>query len=191
MATQQKALSLDDFLRLPEQKPALEYIDGAIRQKVSPKLRHGFLQYQLAARINAVALPDQIAVAAPEVRSTFANESRVPDVAVFRWNRVPLDSDCELADDVFIPPDIAIEVDSPQQSVSELHRRCRWYATNGVEIALIVDPAKRSVLVFRADGSTDEWRGPDRIDLAPVVPGFELTVEQLFASLRLAGRSGA
>ena len=61
--------------------------------------------------------------------------------------------------------------------------RCRWYVANGVRIALLVDPDDRSVVAFLADGAVHDWHGADRMDLSKVVPGFDLTVEQLFKAL--------
>jgi Uma2 family endonuclease len=180
MAVAPTGLSLEEFLQLPEEEPALEYVDGEVRRKVSPNLRHGLLELKLveAARRNRVAL------AVPEVRATFGGQSRVPDVSVFRWERVQRDAQGEAIDDVLIPPDIAIEVVSASQSVNALLRRCRWYVRNSVEIALLVDPANRSVVAFLGDGTVHEWRADDRIELEQVIPQFDLTVEQLFMALK-------
>src|SRR5579872_3432835 len=179
MAVASQDLTLDEFLRLPEEKPALEYVDGVVGQKVSPKLHHGIIQTELAQRVNAAARPGKVAAAVTEVRATFGGQSVVPDVSVFRWDRIPRKPSGEASEDVFIPPDIAIEIVSPSQSVNAMIRRCRWYVASGVEIALLVDPADRSVLAFLAGGVVHEWRGEDRIDLDGVVPGLALRVEEL------------
>jgi len=184
MAVARRGLTLEQFLQLPEEEPALEYIDGVVSQKASPKLRHSVLQGELAARINAVARRPRVALALPEVRATFAGASVVPDVSVYRWERIPRDAEGEVLDDVFIPPDIAVEIASPRQSKSSLARRCRWYVSNGVDIALLIDPDGRAVLAFRAE-DTAEWNGSGHIDISAVIPGFALTVEQLFESLQV------
>ena len=36
MAVSQQQITLEEFLALPEQKPALEYFDGEVTQKVPP-----------------------------------------------------------------------------------------------------------------------------------------------------------
>ncbi|MFM6138504.1 MAG: Uma2 family endonuclease, partial [Sphaerospermopsis kisseleviana] len=41
-------ISLTDFLKLPETKPASEYIDGNIYQKPMPKGKHSAIQTFLA-----------------------------------------------------------------------------------------------------------------------------------------------
>jgi Uma2 family endonuclease len=125
-----------------------------------------------------------VARAFPELRTTFAGASRVPDVAIYRWERIPRNASGEIEDDVLEPPDIAIEIVSPGQSVNALNRRCLWYVTHGVQVALLVAPADKSVLAIHSDGCVGAWYGSDRIDLSEILPELGLMVEQLFASLR-------
>jgi Uma2 family endonuclease len=74
---------------------------------------------------------------------------------------------------------------SPGQSVNALVRRCLWYVEHGVQAALLLDPADESVLLIRPDRTTTGLHGPDRIDLQDVLPGFHLTVQDLFDSLTI------
>jgi Uma2 family endonuclease len=109
----------------------------------------------------------------------------VPDVAVFRWERVPTTADGEIADDFLLPPDIALEIISPGQTVAKLRERCRWYVAHGVPIALLVLPRRRIVYRFHARDGEQVLTGNDQIDVQEILPGFELTVEGLFAALRM------
>ena len=185
MAMPQQQLSLEDFLRLPEEEPALEFEAGRITQKVAPKGRHSALQFELAELFNRSARPQRLARAFPELRTTFGGRSYVPDVAVYQWARIPRTPAGEVADDFEIPPDIAVEIVSPSQSATTLVRRCLWYVANGVRIALLVDPADASVLLFRPDQIPGALHESDSIDFGDVLPGFGLTVRELFDSLKL------
>src|SRR5438876_10589229 len=118
MAVTQQRIGLEEFLRLPEDKPALEYLDGMVAQKVSPKTRHSKLQLELADRINGFTRPRRLAEAFPELRATFAGASLVPDVVVLRWDRIPYDEKGILVDDLLQAPDVAIEIVSPEQSTN-------------------------------------------------------------------------
>lgn len=184
MAVATTRVTLDEFLQLPEEKPALEYFDGMVSQKMSPKMRHATVQARLAGHINAAVGHARTALAVTEARATFAGESVVPDVSVYRWDRLPRTTNGMMADESPIPPDVAVEIISPSQSPNALFRRCRWYVSNGVQIALQIDPDDESVIVFYPDGTTQAWRGSDRIDLDSVASGFEMTVDDLFAPLR-------
>jgi len=143
-------LTLDEFLKLPEQKPALEYFNGEVTQKASPLPRHSRLQYKFANFINDYSEPRRLALPLPELRGTFAGASRVPDVGVFRWARIPRRPDGQIDDDQFIPPDIAIEILSPGQSRRDQVEKCRRFVANGVGIALQVEDRRQSVTRFAA-----------------------------------------
>ncbi len=209
MALARKGLTLEEFLALPEEKPALEYADGVVTQKVAPKSRHSILQVAFVAlllplqqariarvftdvaeplAVLAGALPLQqarIARVFTELRTTFAGRSYVPDVALIRWERVPRTPTGQPEDDVRVPPDLAIEIVSPGESVRELQAKCRWYAENGVAAALFVNYRDESIRVFRPGRATATWRGSGRIALSDVAPGLVVVVEDVFGALHL------
>ena len=185
MAVSPKRLTLAEFLKLPEAEPALEFADGMVAQKVSPKGQHSALQLEVAQLFDRFARPRRLACAFPELRTTFGGASRIPDVAVYRWDRIPVEDAGRVANDFLEPPDIAIEIVSPEQSANALVRRCLWYVANGVRVALLIDPADESTLSFRPGQVPTSLRGPDRIEVGDLVPGFELTVQELFDALRM------
>jgi Uma2 family endonuclease len=174
-------LTLEEFLALPEEKPALEYIDGMVTQKMSPKAQHSALQMALAERLNRAGQPKLRAF--PELRVTFAGASRVPDISVFRVERMAVDARGRLANDVLIPPDVVVEITSLEDSPNELLRKCRWCVANGVGTALIVDPDDQSVIALWPGGRIDEWTGADHIDLLEVLPKLDLSVQDLMGAL--------
>src|SRR5262249_23247451 len=85
MAIPHQKLTLEQFLELPDEKPALEYDHGTVTQKVAPRPRHSRLQTKLAEWFNRFAEPRQVALAFVELRTTYAGSSFVPDVSVYRW----------------------------------------------------------------------------------------------------------
>lgn len=183
MALTSRRLTLEEFLELPEESPALEYLDGVVVQKVSPEMYHGRTQWSFTAFINAFGEPRRLAMAFPETRSTFGGWSPVPDVGIYRWANLPRRPDGKLESDSRTPWDVAVEIVSPGQSRQEIEDKCRWYCANGVEVSLMIDPDREDVVRFGADGSRVVLRGDDRIDLDTILPGFILTPGQLFASL--------
>ena len=184
MAIARPRLTLEEFLRLPEEKPALEFAEGVVTQKVSPKTKHSRLQLVMAQRLDAAGVPTRLAMAFTVLRATFAGRSVVPDVSVFRWSRIPRAPDGTFEDDVLTPPDVAVEIVSPEQSANALVRRCLWYVANGVLVAVLIDPADETVLLFRRDAVPLPVAGDDLIDLREVLPDLRLTARDLFAVLR-------
>jgi Uma2 family endonuclease len=185
MAVAQTHMTLEKFLQLPEEKPALEFEDGMVSQKVSPKGKHSSLQYDFAEYINRQTVQRRLAKAYPELRASFSGRSYMPDVAVYRWDRIPRDEDGRVADDFFDAPDIAVEIVSPEQGVNALVRKCVWYVDHGVKIAILADPSDDSVVLFRPGKAPEALSGDDRIAFDEVLADFALTVRELFDSLYL------
>ena len=185
MAITRQGLGLAEFLELPEEKPALEYEAGRITQKVSPKAKHGRLQFRIAALIEAASEAGLLGLVFTELRTTFAGASRVPDVAFIKRARIQRNSEGELENDVTIPPDIAIEIRSPEQSIESQLRRCRDYVSQGVELALVIDPESRRVWALRSTGEERELSWDEQFNAGAVLPGLVIRPSAVFAELRV------
>ena len=183
MAISQQRLTLEAFLKLPDEKPALEYWDGMVIQKASPQAQHGRLQLKLGELFNRAGEPSRLAMAFSETRFTVENRSTVPDVIVYRWDRVPRDRHGKLLNRFVEPPDIAAEIASPDPSIPELVEKCRGYIATGVRIVLLIELDGEWLRRFGPSGESEPLRGADRVDLDSVLPGFELTAQELFDSL--------
>src|SRR5438132_430254 len=109
-------LTLEQFLALPEAEPALEMgCDGEISQKVSPTFKHALLQREIAARLEAYAGPRRQGHSVTEQRVILGGAARVPDVAFYRQERLPLDEAGQYIDYPTTPPDLVVEIYSPGQ----------------------------------------------------------------------------
>jgi Uma2 family endonuclease len=124
MVVNTRRMTLDEFLALPEERPALEFVDGEVQQKVSPSTPHSAITLDFAMAVNLFARRRKLARAFPELRSTYGGMSTVPDVAVYTWDRIPRDGRGQLATQVFTPPDIAVEIRSPDQTFESNLIRC-------------------------------------------------------------------
>jgi Uma2 family endonuclease len=179
-------MTLDEFLALPEEKPYLEYEDGVVKQKdvpsdVSPQGDHGSIQAEFVVRFDRAGRQRRLGKVFSETRFVTPGWSPVPDVSYYRRENIRPRSRHQIGD-FHVPPDIAVEIVSPDQAVRELLEKCLRYATVGVPVSLIVDPDDVSIFVIRPNQQLVVLRGEDRIDLDDIIPGFELTVTELFAS---------
>jgi Uma2 family endonuclease len=183
MAIARQALTLEEFLQLPEEKPALEYWRGEVTRKMSPSGPHAAMQAGFVELVNGVPGLRRLVRVFTELRGTFGGVSTVPDVAVYRRERVPRDADGRVVHAFSTPPDVAVEISSPGQSRREQIERCRWYVANGVALALFLDPIRLVARVFRPGAESGDLRGTDVVDLGDMLPGFVMTVDELFGPL--------
>lgn len=179
-----KSLTLEKFLKLPETKPAREYINGEVIQKPMPKTRHSRLQGKLTGTINDIVEEQQIAYAFPELRCTFGGQSIVPDVAVLCWNRIKLNDEGEPVDDVLIAPDWVIEILSPEQSSNRVTGNILHCLKYGSQLGWLIDPSDRSVLIFLPNQQPELCQGSDRLAVLDSIP-LQLTAEQIFGWLKM------
>ena len=178
-------LSLEEFLALPEVKPALEYVEGRVTQKVSPQGKHSALQTGLAELVNGICRPARIARAFTELRFRGLRASQVPDVSVYRWERIPRDPDGTVANVFTELPDVGVEILSPGQSRREQVEKCLGFLARGARVALFVDDERKTITVFRPGQEPAAMRAGDVIDLTDAVPDLSLSVNEVFGALRL------
>jgi Uma2 family endonuclease len=184
--TTDKAITLEEFLKLPETKPASEYINGEIIQKPMPKGKHSRLQLRLCETINNVAEPPKIASAFPELRCSFGSRSIVPDVAVFKWLRIPFDADGEPPNDFLLCPDWTIEILSPEQSSNRVIGNILYCLQHGCQLGWLIDPSDRSILVFLPNQQPELLQGNAHLSVLGEID-LVLTVDLVFSWLKMAG----
>ncbi|RCJ36976.1 hypothetical protein A6770_15240 [Nostoc minutum NIES-26] len=181
-----KPISLEKFLKLPETKPASEYINGEIIQKPMPQGKYSIFQGELVSGINAITKPQRVAIAFPELRCTFGGRSIVPDVAVFAWERISLDERGEVANVFKTHPDWTIEILSPDQNQTKVTGNILHCLNQGSRLGWLIDPDERSVLVYPPKQQPELLEEEQEILPVPnLVSGLQLSVGQLFEWLKI------
>jgi Uma2 family endonuclease len=179
--TPTKIFTLEEFLQLPETKPAHEYIDARIVQKPMPQGEHSAIQTELSSAINQILKPQKIARAFCELRCTFGGRSIIPDLSIFSWERIPRRENGGIANIFALAPDWTIEILSPDQSQTKVTKNILHCLQHGTQIGWLIDPSERSVFAYFPDRSTVVY---DESNLQLPIPefatDFQLTVETLF-----------
>ncbi|PSB02635.1 Uma2 family endonuclease [Merismopedia glauca] len=182
----QKAIALEEFLKLPETKPASEYINGQAIQKPMPQGKHSKLQGKLVTAINQAVEEPKIGLAFPELRCTFGGRSIVPDISVFAWNRIPVDATGDIANVFPIYPDWTIEILSPEQSPTKVTGNILHCLKQGCQMGWLIDPSDRSILIFPPKQQPELMQESE--DILPIphfITNLHLTVGDLFSWLKL------
>jgi Uma2 family endonuclease len=174
-------ITLKQFLVLPEAEPALEMGPcGEIKQKVPPSWTHANLQEAVLSVLNAYARPRRLGRAVPELRVVLGDAARVPDVAFYRYARLPRENTIHPTS----APDLVAEIYSPgQEGRRELQEKARWYIEQGVELVLLVDPERRRITSV-GSGGRHIHSGDEVLPLEALLPGLRLTPNEVFEALK-------
>jgi Uma2 family endonuclease len=158
-------------LNLPDKRT--ELIRGRLVVREPAGFLHGDVAARilvaLAAHVNPMRLGRMLAAETGFTLERNPDTVRAPDVAFVRADRVPNPIPLGFAE---LAPDLAVEVLSPEDRPGEVLSKVGAWLRAGTRLIWVVDPARRSARVYRADGSITECRGDDVLDGEDVVPGF-------------------
>ena len=103
---------------------------------------------------------------------------RIPDVSFVAADRLPAGG----VPEAFWPfaPDLAVEIVSPNDRAEDVHGKAREYLNAGTRVVWVVRPRTRRVAVYRGEGDTQESSDDGVLDGGDVLPGFDLSVADLF-----------
>jgi Uma2 family endonuclease len=175
MALKTREMTLEEFLALPEEKPALELIDGEVIQKPMPKIKHALAILMLSRRLiqhPATSAGWPFSELGQSFPDTLRANHRIPDLMYFRS---ALDLSKPYPTE---PADLAVEVRSPGQTVASLQQRLAFLRERGVRCTLLIDPEAEMVYVHDAGR---EWvAGRDDTVVMDGLDGFSFAVADLF-----------
>jgi Uma2 family endonuclease len=110
----------------------------------------------------------------------FAGLVRIPDVAFTSWNRLPGRKRPKVAIPL-LAPDLVVEVLSKSNTPAEMRRKLGEYFDAGVRLVWLVNPRKRTASVHTSAGQSVVIKEGQSLDGGDVLPGFTLSLEELFA----------
>ena len=79
------------------------------------------------------------------------------------------------------PPDLAVEVLSPDDTASEIQKKVEEYLAGGVPLIWIVDPANQKVTTYRSLQDIKILSTNQELDGGEIIPGFLCSVAEIFA----------
>jgi Uma2 family endonuclease len=161
-----------------------ELIDGTLVEKAM-----GYFESFLAVRIiqSLAAFVDAhdlgIVLGADGTLQILPRQVRIPDVCFISWARFP---DRKLPREPIpaLAPDLAIEVLSEGNTEAEMRRKLHDYFTAGVRLVWYIDPRTRSAKSYTSEDQFVEATETDTLSGRDVLPGFELSLKELFAEVR-------
>jgi Uma2 family endonuclease len=182
-ATATKLITAEEFLQMPEPKDGSrqELVRGVIVTMPPPAARHGACCSKIVRRLGNFVEDNRLGTVlcndAGFISERDPDTVRGPDVSFWNRERLP-----ELPDGyVPIPPDLAVEVVSPNDHYTRVQNKVRDYLTKGVRLIWVIDPEDRSVTVYRATGQMTILTETGTLSGEEVVLGFTCRVADLFS----------
>jgi Uma2 family endonuclease len=102
---------------------------------------------------------------------------RRPDVSFVKKGRLP--GEASPKGWVKIPPDLAVEVVSPNDLAGDLEEKLDDYRKAGVPLVWVIYPEQRKARVFRLDAPAVELMEDGELSVEDIIPGFRRPLREI------------
>jgi Uma2 family endonuclease len=178
-------LSLAEFLILPDEDITYELIEGEAIPKMSPKRFHSRITLALSSLLEqwnqTQENPGEVGIEwAITLKKNGKDWCPVPDllyVSSEQLKEIPV-SDVACS----VPPELVIEIISPNQSFSNLSEKAIAYLNAGVKRVWLIDTPVKKVTIFYPNSLPQVKQNNNNLG-DDVLPNFSLTPGQIFPSV--------
>lgn len=177
-----KLLTAEDLEAMPSADQQYELVRGELKPMSPAGTRHSTIAVRFASRlvshVDSNNLGLVIGADGGFVVSRSPDVVLVPDVGFIRAARLTPEIDLER----FFrgAPDLAVEVVSPSDRLSDVAAKARQYLAVGTLAVWFLAPAGRTVIGYGTNDWVQTLAEPDELDGGDVVPGFRIRVWEIF-----------
>ena len=187
MERQLQKISADRFIALvgsPEYADRIvELVEGEIIEMPKPSGLHGQITFLLSLKIGNYVVDNGLGIVTAadtgfilERNPEGGDTVRGLDIAFLSSSKVPAVLPDHLVE---LAPDLAVEVISPSNQATDMHRKIRQLLAAGTMLIWIVYPELRNVDVHTRAGAIT-LNATDNLSGGDVLPGFEIPVREIF-----------
>lgn len=181
-ATLTKPMTADELLAMPDDGYRYELIEGGLRRMSPAGDEHGRVGMELAIPLGSHVKQNKLGklylAETGFLIKTNPDTVRAPDIAFVRIERIaqgPGVKGYRVG-----APDLAVEVVSPGDTVSEVEEKVAEWLEGGARMVWVVSPKLHTVTVYRSLTDIVTLTEKDKLDGADVVPGFQMNVAEIF-----------
>ncbi len=187
MERQLQKISADRFIALvdsPEYADRIvELVEGEIVEMSKPSGLHGQITFLLSLKIGNYVVDNGLGIVTAadtgfilQRNSEGGDSVRGLDIAFLSSSKAPAVLPDRLVE---LAPDLAVEVISPSNQVTDMHRKIRQLLAAGTSLIWIVHPVSQTVEVHTRSGAVT-LETEDVLSGGDVLPGFEIPVREIF-----------
>jgi Uma2 family endonuclease len=178
-------VTAEQLLRMPDDGCRCELVRGELRKMTPAGWKHGAVGGVLHVLLGRHVLQERVG------RIFFADTGfllardpdtvRAPDIAFIRNDHLPGTP----PEEAYWPgpPDLAVEVVSPGDTVKEIDDKVRAWLDAGAMMVWVVSPSWRTVTVYRSANRIALLTENEELSGEEVVAGFRCRVAEIFANL--------
>jgi Uma2 family endonuclease len=182
MATAEALLTAEEFGRRPDPGYPEELVQGTIVAMPPPKPRHGQVCTKVIRMLDRYAdehdLGHVLSNDSGVITERDPDTVRGADVAFYSYDRLPRGP--ILPGYLKVPPNLIVEVSSPDDRWVDIIEKVHEYLRVGVTVVIVLDPEPRIAHIFHTDRAP-RYLGPeDELTVPDVLGDFRVKLARFF-----------
>jgi Uma2 family endonuclease len=181
MSETARLVTAEELEHFPSDNNRFELVEGRLVPMSPVNFEHGRVVMRLCVLLSRHLHDRPLGEVVPEVGFILARNPdtvRGPDIAFVRKDRVPARDSRGFFKG---PPDVAIEVLSPDDRPGEVRAKTDEYLAHGVPLVVVIDPEEKTAALFRPTERQVVLRQEtDLLELNDVIPGFSCRLREIF-----------
>lgn len=155
-----------------------EFVDGQPVEKEMPGARHSGVCTRLARKLGNFVEANTLGEVYQEASFQIGVRERLPDLAFITAQRLPDEGEPETK--WLIPPDLAVEVISPNDFYDSVHAKALEYLAAGVREVWLVSPEHQHVILYRSTTNILAVPAEGELVSEQLLPGFHCPLREIF-----------
>lgn len=157
-----------------------EIVDGQPEEKEMPGARHSGICARLTTVLGVYLKANRSGGLYVEGSFQIGGNERIPDLAFVSATRIPTEGEPETKWP--IPPDLAVEVMSPNDLYERVYAKTLEYLAAGVKQVWLVSPEHHTVTIYRSATNITAFAGDCELVSEDLFPGFHCALREIFTS---------
>jgi Uma2 family endonuclease len=182
MSTEIQLMTADELLALPRGEFRYELVNGELKKMSPAGQKHGRITVRLTEPLAKYVREHQLGqVYAAETGFKLKSNPdtvRAADIAFVQRKRLEVLGETES----YWPgaPDLAVEVNSPSDTVREVEKKVMEWLEFGSRLVWVVSSKLHTVTVYRSLTEIEVFTDKDMLNGGDVIPGFQISVAEIF-----------
>ena len=182
MATTARLMTAEELLDMPDDGHIYELVRGELVKIMGTGLEHAYIADNCLGSIRDYVMDANLGrVFTTQLGYRLASDPdtvRIPDLAFIRRER--LDTVGVIRGYFPGPPDLAIEVISPNDRYPEVDAKIFDYFNAGTQMVILLEARNRTAKIYRSPTDVVILTEADTLDGGDVVPGWRMRVSEIF-----------
>ena len=177
-------MTADELLMMPGDGYRYELVKGQLLKMAPTGYEHGVRTVELTTILHSFIKAHDLGVVCAAETGFLLTQNpdtvRAPDIAFISRQRVQQAG--RVKSYWLGPPDLAVEVTSPGDTVREVENKVAEWLEAGTRMVWVVSSKFRMVTSYTSLTDVRTFTEKDILDGGDVVPGFKINVGEIFAS---------